>query len=56
MDEQDNPYDDPRFEMFSENEQFKTLLKIYGFAFAFVVLVIMPWGIGACMLVKWLIF
>ena len=53
MDEQDEVYKDPRFEMFSEEEQFKTVLKVYGVAFAVVVFGIMPWAIGACMMIKW---
>jgi len=56
MNEQDDLYQDPRFEMYSEDAQFKMMLKVYGVAFAFVVLIIMPWCIGAGMLIKWIIF
>jgi hypothetical protein len=51
------PYEpDPRFEMFSEESEFKAMLKVYGCAFAFVVLIIMPWAIGALQLIKWIFF
>jgi len=56
MNEKDELYKDPRFEMFSEEEQFKTILKVYGFAFAFVVFIIAPWAVGSAMLIKWIMF
>jgi len=56
MDEKEDLYSDPRFEMYSDEEQFKMLLKVYGFAFAFVIFVILPWAVGGCMLIKWIVF
>ncbi|HUU87788.1 MAG TPA: hypothetical protein VMX17_08555 [Candidatus Glassbacteria bacterium] len=56
MDGQNEPYNDPRFEMFSEKSQFKAMVKAYIFAFLAVIFIIMPWAVGACMLIKWIIF
>lgn len=56
MNEQEDLYDDPRFEMYSDDAQFKMMLKVYGFAFATVIFIIMPWAVGAFMLIKWMFF
>ena len=53
MKDQDELYQDPRFEMYSDDAQFKMMLKVYGAAFAFVVFLVMPWAIGSCMMIKW---
>jgi len=56
MDKQSEPYDDSKFEMFSEKAQFKAMLKAYAFAFTVVVCIIMPWAVGSFMLIKWIVF
>ncbi len=53
--EQDELYDDPRFEMYSDDAQFKMLLKVYGAAFSFVIFIILPWTIGSAMIIKWIL-
>ena len=42
-------------EMYGE-EDWVSALKIYGGAFAFVVLVILPWTVGAFQLGRWIFF
>lgn len=53
MDEKDSRFEDPRFEMFDDNQQFWAIAKVYGIAFAIVIFIVMPWGIGLCMMAKW---
>jgi hypothetical protein len=49
-------YDDPKFEMYSDKEQCKAMLKAYAFAFAVVCGIIMPWAVGSFILIKWIVF
>jgi len=56
VNEQDELYNDPRFEMYSGKSQFKAVLAIYGVAFAIVIFGIAPWAIGSLMLIKWIVF
>ena len=39
-------------EMFQKTS-LKTDLKVYGFAWGIVVFGLLPWAVGACMLIKW---
>jgi len=44
----------PEFEMeMYPKEDPRTLIKIYGGAFLFVILGIAPWAVGCCMFIKW---
>lgn len=36
-------------------EDWKYTAKVYGVAFAVVIVVIMPWAIGVCMIAKWIL-
>lgn len=56
VNDQDELYNDPRFEMFSDDAQWGAVLKVYGVAFAVVIFGLMPWAVGAFMLTKWIIF
>jgi len=56
MNSQSDRYDDPRFEMFSKESETKALLWACGFGLAFVFIVLLPWAVGCCMLIKWIIF
>ena len=49
----ENLKDNDQMEMFRKTS-FKTDLKVYGVAWGFVMLVILPWAVGICMLLKWL--
>ena len=53
MAEKVDKYDDPMYESMYRKPSMKDDLKIYGVAFAVVVFGIMPWAIGACMMIKW---
>ena len=43
-------------DMFSRSTELKSLALIYGGAFIFVILGLLPWAIGMAMLTKWFIF
>ena len=50
-------YDDDIYQnMCHGDDSSKELVKVYGVAFAFVVFGLMPWAVGACMLLKWILF
>lgn len=53
MEEHVDKYDDPIYENMYVKPSLQDDLRIYGIAFAVVVLGIMPWAIGACMMIKW---
>jgi len=49
-------YYDECDEMYLKEEYDKTMRKVYGFAFIFIVLIIIPWVIGVFTLGRWIFF
>ena len=49
--------DDEMYEMYDKNEDSVIIpLKVYGSAFAFVILIILPWIVGVFQLGRWIFF
>lgn len=47
---------DEKIDMFSKAEQRKALAIIYGVPLAITIFIFIPWGVGFCILVKWILF
>lgn len=55
--ENEDRYEDPMYQnMCHGDDSWKECAKLYGTAFAFVIFGLLPWAVGSCMLIKWILF
>ena len=54
--EQEQKWNDPMYQEMYQKTETKEMLRVYGISFAFVIFGLFPWAVGACMLVKWILF